>query len=30
MLAALTGGTVGGAAYDAALPARQRATLYRD
>jgi hypothetical protein len=28
MLAALTEGAVGGAAYDAALPARQRATLY--
>jgi PPOX class probable FMN-dependent enzyme len=30
MLAALTDGTVGGAAYDAALPERQRATLYKD
>ncbi|WP_275833135.1 pyridoxamine 5'-phosphate oxidase family protein [Roseisolibacter sp. H3M3-2] len=28
MLAELTGGAVGGAAYDAELPARQRATLY--
>ncbi|HEX7687759.1 MAG TPA: pyridoxamine 5'-phosphate oxidase family protein [Burkholderiaceae bacterium] len=30
MLAALTEGTVGGADYDAALPQRQRATLYAD